>query len=234
MPYFIDHELSFPHPSLADDNGLLAVGGDLSIERVLLAYQNGIFPWYEHEDMIFWFAPEPRWVIFPVQLQVHKSMRSIFNQGKFNYTLDTCFGEVVKHCATSWHRNHEGTWITENFYDAYCELHDLGIAHSVEVWEKDSLVGGLYGLSLGKIFFGESMFSIRPNASKAGLITLVRALERSGFWLVDCQLHTPHLESLGACPIAREKFSDFLFRNQYEKTMKGNWTFTASGCISTQ
>lgn len=220
---------SFPHASLAEDSGLLAVGGDLSEARLLMAYCNGIFPWFQEGSDFFWYSPDPRFVLFPDELKVHKSMRSIFNQGKFRVSLDTCFEDVMRACATTERHPHDGTWITDDFVAGYNKLHQHGLAHSVEVWQGDELVGGLYGVSVGKIFFGESMFSRVPNASKAGFITLVRALEKSGFWFVDCQVETEHLCSLGAKGIPRATYLEYLEKNAYQKTLAGNWRLTPNG-----
>lgn len=231
MPVFWlnDHEMAFPHPSLAEPGGLLAVGGDLTPERLVLAYRNGIFPWFEDGGSFFWYSPDPRFVLFPAELIVHKSMRSVFNQHKFTYTLDTCFEQVIRACALTPREGQDGSWISEAFIEGYTELHRQGLAHSLEVWQNGQLAGGLYGLALGRIFFGESMFARAPNASKAGFITLVRALQRSGFWLIDCQQHTQHLESLGARGISRELFLDYLSRNVYERTLVGTWAFSEGG-----
>lgn len=228
MPVFWlnEREMAFPHPSLAEPGGLLAVGGDLSPERLVLAYRNGIFPWFEDEGSFFWYAPDPRFVLFPAELKVHKSMRSIFNRGKFRYTIDTCFEDVIRACALVARNGQDGSWISESFIEGYTELHRQGLAHSVEVWQGNTLVGGLYGLALGRIFFGESMFSREPNASKAGFITLVQALQTLGFWLIDCQQQTAHLESLGARGISRELFLEYLSKNSYERTLIGKWTFS--------
>lgn len=227
MPVFWinDHELVFPHPALAEPGGLLAVGGDLRPDRLVLAYRNGIFPWFEEEGSFFWYSPDPRFVLFPHELRVHKSMRSIFNQHKFEYTLDTCFERVIRSCAHTTRAGQEGSWIADSFVDGYTELHRQGLAHSVEVWQSGELVGGLYGLALGQVFFGESMFSLAPNASKAGFITLVRALERSGFTLIDCQQETLHLASLGARNISRQLFLEMLHQNAYKRTLVGKWRF---------
>ena len=203
---------------------MLAIGGDLSESRMLMAYCNGIFPWFQEDGDFFWYSPDPRFVLFPKDLKVHKSMRSIFNQGKFRVTLDTCFEDVMRGCATVSRRPYDGTWITQDFIDGYTELFEKGLAHSVEVWQDDELVGGLYGLSIGKIFFGESMFARVPNASKAGFITLVRALEKQDFWLVDCQVETEHLVSLGAHGIPRTEYLDILEKNAYQRTLTGAWT----------
>jgi len=227
MPVFWinEHELVFPHPALAEPGGLLAVGGDLRPDRLVLAYRNGIFPWFEEEGSFFWYSPDPRFVLFPHELKVHKSMRSIFNQHKFEYTLDTCFERVIRSCAHTTRSGQEGSWIADSFVDGYTELHRQGLAHSVEVWQSGELVGGLYGLALGQVFFGESMFSLAPNASKAGFITLVRALERTGFTLIDCQQETLHLASLGAHNISRHKFLELLHQNAYKRTLVGKWRF---------
>lgn len=235
MPVFWlnDTEPTFPHPSLAEPGGLLAIGGDLSMERLLLAYRNGIFPWFEEDGYFYWYAPDPRWVLFPTELRVHKSMRSIFNGKKFRYTLDTCFEQVILACAeTPRGGGQEGSWITGAFAAGYTRLHEQGVAHSIEVWQGEELVGGLYGIALGKIFYGESMFTRVPNASKAGFITLVRALERAGFWLIDCQQQTSHLESLGARGISRELFMEYLAKNIYEKTPVGKWAFDEKNGIT--
>lgn len=227
MPVFWlnNNDLTFPHPSLAEPGGLLAVGADLATERLILAYRNGIFPWFEEEGQFYWYAPDPRWVLFPGELRVHKSMRSIFNRQKFRYTLDTCFRDVMHACAETPRDGYEGSWITPAFVESYSQLHEQGVAHSMEVWQDEALVGGLYGVALGKIFYGESMFTRVPNASKAGFITLVRALQRAGFWLIDCQQQTRHLESLGARGISRELFLEYLAKNIYEKTLVGKWVF---------
>ncbi len=218
-----EHELSFPHPAMAEPSGLLAVGGDLSPDRLVLAYRNGIFPWFEAEGNFYWYSPDPRFVLFPKELNVHKSMRSVFNQGKFEYSLDTCFEQVIRTCAESPRNAQDGSWISEAFIEGYTELHRQGVAHSMEVWSGGKLVGGLYGLALGRIFFGESMFSRQANASKAGFITLVRALQAAGFWMVDCQQQTQHLQSLGARSIQRELFLDYLVKNAYERSLVGFW-----------
>ena len=212
---------------------MLAISTDLHEDRTLMAYANGMFPWFEDGGHYFWFSPDPRFVLFPKELRVHKSMRSIFNQGKFRYSLDTCFEAVMEACA-SVPRNEPGpdsTWINEQFIQTYTTLHERGLAHSVEVWEDEKLVGGLYGISIGKIFYGESMFARVQNASKAGFITLVRALEKSGFWLVDCQVETPHLVSLGAQGIPRTAFYEYLNQNAYEKTLVGKWRLSEDGIL---
>lgn len=231
MPVFwlSDKDYTFPHPALAEPGGLLAVGGDLHPERLITAYRNGIFPWFEEDGQYYWYAPSPRCVLFPKELVVHKSMRSIFNQHKFHYTLDTAFQQVMESCSSTPREGQEGSWISPSFVAAYTELHRLGLAHSVEVWSGEVLVGGLYGLAIGRIFYGESMFAHASNASKAGFIALVRALDRAGYRLIDCQQTTRHLTALGARPIDGEHFQEYLSANVYEKTMQGKWRFNASG-----
>ena len=224
-----DHEISFPNPTFAERNGLLAVGGDLHPDRILTAYQFGIFPWFEEDGLYYWYSPDPRCVLFPDELIVHKSMRSIFNGHKFQYTLDTHFREVMEACAGVPRYGEHGSWITPGFIDAYTNLHEAGVAHSVEVWQDDALAGGLYGLSIGKVFFGESMFSRQPNASKAGFITLTRALQQAGYWLIDCQQETQHLKTLGARTITRSRFLDYLEKNRFHKTLIGKWRFGEQG-----
>ncbi len=235
MPVFwlSDHDLTFPHPSLAEPGGLLAVGGDMSAERLILAYRNGIFPWFEEDGQFFWYSPDPRWVLFPPELRVQKSMRSIFNRHKFRYTLDTAFDQVIRACSETPRGGQDGSWITESFVEGYTRLHEQGVAHSMEVWQDGVLAGGLYGIALGKIFYGESMFSRAPNASKAGFITLTQALERAGFWLIDCQQQTAHLESLGARGISRQLFLEYLAKNVFERSLLGKWVLDGEKEIQT-
>ncbi|MEO7175143.1 MAG: leucyl/phenylalanyl-tRNA--protein transferase [Saprospiraceae bacterium] len=203
----------FPHPSLADSDGILAIGGDLSEERLLLAYQFGIFPWYNPEDPIIWWAPDPRCVLIPSELHVPKSMRSLFNQPKWTLTYDQCFTRVMESCQLIPRNSIISSWIQEPMIEAYSALHRSGWAHSVEVWNGDELVGGLYGVAMGRVFFGESMFSQVPNASKYGFISMVRALESLGYQLIDCQQRTQHLLFLGAKTIPREEFLQVLRSN---------------------
>ncbi|MFT5262445.1 MAG: leucyl/phenylalanyl-tRNA--protein transferase [Polaribacter sp.] len=219
-----DH-LQFPPPELADNNGMLAVGGDLSPERLLLAYRQGIFPWFNPEDPIVWWSPDPRFVLYPDDLKVHKSMRPYFNQQKFRVTYDQNFETVMRHCQEARRKGqYGGTWITESMLEAYVNLHELGYAHSVEVWEREILVGGLYGLALGKVFFGESMFAKASNASKFGFISLVQGLTKEGYNLIDCQQQTKHLASLGAKAISRKLFMETLRQNEMEVWTKGKWS----------
>lgn len=224
MPFFwlSENKLAFPSPMLARPDGLLAAGGDLSPERLLLAYQSGIFPWFNADDPILWWSPDPRMVLFPDELVVSKSMRPYFNQNKFGLTCDQAFRQVMHHCQAP-RSSDGGTWITESMMEAYCKLHDLGFAHSVEVWQDGAMVGGLYGIALGKVFFGESMFATVSNASKFGFIALVKKLHSLGFWLIDCQQQTAHLGSLGARPISRKDFLQILEENAQAPTLRGNW-----------
>lgn len=223
-----DNYQLFPHPSEAESNGLIAVSRDLHEQRLIGAYANGLFPWFEEDGYFYWYTPDPRWVLKPADLCIHKSMRSVFNQHKFRYTFDTAFEQVMQGCAeTPRYGGQSGTWITTAFCDAYTSLHREGLAHSVEVWQDEELVGGLYGISLGKMFFGESMFARVTNASKAGFITLVKALEKAGYWLIDCQQQTAHLESLGARGISRELFYEYLLKNVYERTVAGRWHYAS-------
>jgi leucyl/phenylalanyl-tRNA--protein transferase len=213
----------FPPPSLASEEGILAVGGDLSPERLLNAYREGIFPWFNEGEPIAWWSPDPRMVLFPPELKVSRSMRPYFNQQKFRVTFDQNFAAVIGNCQAPRNKQWGGTWITHDMVEAYCQLHKMGFAHSVEVWQGSELVGGLYGISLGKCFYGESMFTLVSNASKFGFIYLVKKLETLGFWLVDCQQQTPHLQSLGARPIRREDFLRILQKNGSQETLVGSW-----------
>lgn len=227
MPVFRlpEDEIAFPHPELADPNGILAVGGDLSPERLLLAYEWGIFPWFNPNEPILWWSPDPRFVLFPDELRISKSMRPYFNQRKFEVTFDKEFEHVIRACQQiKRDKQLGGTWITEDMVQAYCKLHELGYAHSVEVWQEGELVGGLYGISLGKVFFGESMFTTVSNASKFGFISLVRQLKAWDFKLIDCQQKTRHLASLGARSVDRALFLEYLERNAMEETLVGKWT----------
>jgi len=204
---------------------MLAVGGDLSPERLLLAYQAGIFPWYDPRDEILWWSPDPRFVLYPSELKVARSMRPYFNQNKFRLSVDRHFERVMRLCGESPRPGQSfGTWISEDMIAGYTQLHVLGYAHSVEVWQGEELVGGLYGIALGRCFFGESMFTRVSNASKFGFISLVRRLEQLDYHLIDCQQQTGHLASLGARPVRRRVFLDFLKKNQEYPTHRGSWT----------
>lgn len=208
MPLFaLDQELIFPPVGLAEPDGLLAIGGDLSTERLLLAYRNGIFPWYEGRH-ILWWSPDPRFVLFPDELKVSKSMRQLIRRDTLSFTTNKAFNEVIANCKSISRRGQDGTWITEEVREAYGRLHELGHAHSAETWLNGELVGGLYGIRLGKAFFGESMFSKYSNASKYAFISYVEQLRSEGVELIDCQVYTEHLESMGARMIPREDFID--------------------------
>lgn len=210
--YFLDSSLFFPPVELADSQGLLAVGGDLSVERLKLAYNSGIFPWYGDSQPILWWSPDPRMVLFPEKLKVSKSMKQVIRKNQFRISFNEDFKGVVNACAEIERADQDGTWITGEMKKAYLSLHLQGLGHSVEVWENERLVGGIYGIYLRskKVFCGESMFSKVSNASKLGLISLVRELQKDGVRLIDCQIHTPHLESLGAQEIPRQEFLKYL------------------------
>jgi len=203
----------FPPISDANSNGLLAIGADLSPNRLILAYQLGIFPWFSQDEPIMWYSPDPRFVLFPEDLIISKSMRTYFNGNKFQVSFDSNFKEVIIMCSSIFRKGQWGTWITDDMIKAYIKLHELGCAHSVEVWKENNLVGGLYGISIGKIFFGESMFTLVPNASKFGFISLVKKLMNENYYLVDCQQKTEHLVSLGAKGIDRCDFKSYLDLN---------------------
>ncbi len=203
--FALDKELLFPPVHLAEPDGLLAVGGDLSTERLLLAYRNGIFPWYEGEH-ILWWCPDPRFILVPSKLKVSKSMRQLMKKNIFRFTTNTAFEEVINNCKSISRRGQDGTWITNEIKEAYIRLHREGYAHSAEAWLGDELVGGLYGVRLGKVFFGESMFSKVSNASKFAFISYIEQLTKEGVQLIDCQVYTEHLESLGARMMSRTTF----------------------------
>jgi leucyl/phenylalanyl-tRNA--protein transferase len=210
---FLDDELWFPPVEEALSDGLLAVGGDLSTDRLLLAYRNGIFPWFNEDELPQWWSPDPRFVLFPDELKVSKSMQKVIDKGKFEFTINTAFEQVIYNCATAKRKGMYGTWISEDMMEAYATLHKLGYACSAETWKDGALVGGLYGVLLGKVFFGESMFSTADNASKYAFILWVQALKQMGVVVIDCQVYTAHLESLGARMIRRKDFVDILRKN---------------------
>lgn len=213
-----------PHLALSEPNGLLAVGGDLSPERILAAYHQGIFPWFNPGDPILWWSPSPRTIIYPGQLHISKSLRKVLRAGTYKVTFDHCFSDVMRACAEP--RSYsDGTWISEDIIAGYTALHERGFAHSVEVWQDQELVGGLYGMALGKVFFGESMFSRADNASKVGFAHLVRQLIAWDFQLIDCQVANDHLFTLGAVEITREEFQQLLLNFIYKKTnYPVNWS----------
>jgi leucyl/phenylalanyl-tRNA---protein transferase len=224
-------EFQFPPAELASHEGLLAVGGDLRPRRLLEAYRRGIFPWYNEGQPILWWSPDPRAVLFPERLNISRSLRKTLRSKKFRVTMDERFDEVIRACAGPRRHNADsGTWITRAMRDAYCELHRLGYAHSVETWHADRLVGGLYGVALGAAFFGESMFSQMPDASKVALVHAVAQLQRWGYALVDCQLSSPHLERMGAQTIPRDEYLALLRAALGRRVHDGRWHFdTAHG-----
>ena len=224
MPVFeLTDEITFPPPELAEDNGLLAIGGDLSEPRILLAYSMGIFPWYSEEDPLLWWSPDPRLVLFPKELKLSRSLRQIIKKKTFRVTLDTAFKQVIRTCAEVHNNEAGGTWITEEMIGSYTALHRSGYAHSVECWLGDELAGGLYGISLGSAFFGESMFAKKSNASKVAFTALVGQLMKWNFDLIDCQVTTPHLMSLGARDIRRSGFLELLKNALIKPTTRGKW-----------
>ncbi|MCF6307153.1 MAG: leucyl/phenylalanyl-tRNA--protein transferase [Flavobacteriaceae bacterium] len=205
---YLSHSIWFPKPEEADQYGLLAVGGDLSVKRLMHAYRSGIFPWFEEDQPILWWSPNPRMVLFPENFKVSKSLQKTIAKNKYQVTFNTNFSEVIKNCSQINRKGQQGTWITENMKDAYSLLHKLGFVVSVEVWFKNELVGGLYGIDLPdkKVFCGESMFNKMSDASKVGFYYLIEKLKTKGYHLIDCQMYTAHLESLGAEEITREVF----------------------------
>jgi leucyl/phenylalanyl-tRNA---protein transferase len=230
MPVLLlDDRLAFPPVEYAED-GLLAVGGDLRPERLVLAYASGIFPWYGEGQPILWHSPDPRTVLLAGRLHVPRSLEKTMRKEPYELTLDRAFGRVIKACADVSRPDQAGTWITRAMRRAYAELHRRGVAHSVEAWSGGRLVGGLYGVSLGGAFFGESMFAVSPDASKIAFASLVRQLERWGIALIDCQVHTPHLARFGAQEWPRERYLAELARALERPTRKGPWLFDeASG-----
>jgi len=224
MPVFqLDETISFPPPQLAREDGLLAVGGDLSPERLLLAYQLGIFPWYSPGEPVLWWSPDPRLVLFPDDFHLSRSLTRTIRAGVFNVTFDRDFPGVIRNCAEVRTASGEGTWIDEEMIAAYCRLHELGYAHSVECWQDTKLVGGLYGIALGGVFFGESMFSLAPDSSKVALAALVERLVYWEFDMIDCQVGTEHLKSLGAGEISGAEFWERLSLSVAKPTLQGNW-----------
>jgi len=219
-------DLRFPPVELASPEGLLAVGGDLRAERLLQAYRHGVFPWYSEGQPILWWSPDPRAVLYPPRLRVSRSLAKAIRRERFRVTLDRAFTDVIRRCATTRRQqDSHGTWITPEMHDAYARLHRLGYAHSCEAWLDDRLVGGLYGVALGSIFFGESMFSLETDASKVAFVRLVRQLARWGFVLIDCQIRSDHLERLGAECIPRLRFIDELHQSLEHTDRRGAWHF---------
>jgi leucyl/phenylalanyl-tRNA--protein transferase len=223
--YRLTESLSFPPPEAAEPSGLLAIGGDLGSERLLLAYATGIFPWYEEGLPILWHSPDPRMVLLPEELRVSRSLRKAMRDRNFEIRLDADFEAVIRACAHAPRDGQDGTWITDEMIDGYRRLHELGYAHSVEAWSDAELVGGLYGVSLGGCFFGESMFATRTDASKVAFVTLVEQLERWQFELIDCQVHTDHLARFGATEWPRSRFLSVLEEALAKQTRRGRWQF---------
>jgi leucyl/phenylalanyl-tRNA--protein transferase len=213
----------FPEATLSGEDGLLAVGGNLEVPVLLEAYSKGIFPWYSEGSPILWWSPDPRMVLFPDRLKVSGSLGRTIRKGDFEIRMDSCFPEVIRHCSKVVRPGQEDTWITEDMIGAYILLHEEGYAHSVEVFSGRELVGGLYGISLGSAFFGESMFHLRSDASKVALYHLVQFAMRNRFDLIDTQQSTPHLKSLGAEEVPRNRFMDLLQKAMAKKTIKGSW-----------
>ena len=206
----LTNEIIFPSVDLAYENGLVAVGGDLSVERLLLAYKNGIFPWYNEDEPIQWWSLDPRCVLFPSKLKISKSMKQVLQNGRFRFTSNKAFEQVIVACKTVTRKDELGTWINNDIVDAYTKMHQLGYAISGEAWHEGKLVGGLYGIKIGKVFFGESMFSTQSNASKFAFINLIQKLQLQGLELIDCQMKTDHMISLGAEMITRSSFGKLL------------------------
>ncbi|GAB4369498.1 MAG: leucyl/phenylalanyl-tRNA--protein transferase [Spirochaetales bacterium] len=224
FPYLSEDEtFPFPSPHTATREGIVAMGGNLSPGMLLSAYSQGIFPWYSEDSPILWWSPDPRFVLFPEELHVPESLEKVLRKKTFTFTLDTRFIDVITACSRTPRPNQEGTWITDEMIEAYGELHRLGYAHSLEVYRDDRLVGGLYGVSLGSTFFGESMFSWEPNASKAGLVVLVSFLKKKGFRLIDSQVYTDHMARFGARNISRQEYLVILKETLQGRTWKGSW-----------
>ncbi|MGK0499987.1 MAG: leucyl/phenylalanyl-tRNA--protein transferase [Oceanicoccus sp.] len=231
IPWLDSADYSFPatQSALADPNGLLAVGGDLSVERLLAAYRQGIFPWYEEPQPILWWSPSPRAVLYPDNIYISKSLAKRLKRQQYSVTADQAFSQVMQHCGTVPRFDQDGTWINDQMLMAYQRLHELGKAHSLEVWQNGQLVGGLYGIALGNIFFGESMFSLATDASKVALVFLSIQLKQWGFVAIDCQVSNPHLSSMGAQEIDRVEFDSLLKHNvDYPqlRSWAGNWPYS--------
>ncbi|MGE4518582.1 MAG: leucyl/phenylalanyl-tRNA--protein transferase [Desulfobacteraceae bacterium] len=227
MPVFeLTSRISFPPPEFAEKSGLLAMGGGLEPERIIAAYKMGIFPWFDESCPYLWWSPDPRMVLFTKNLHISKSLNKTIRKNKFSVSLDKSFEYIIKMCAASRTENNEETWITGEMEEAYITLHKMGYAHSVEVWNKDKIAGGLYGVSIGRIFFGESMFTLEADASKTGFVYLVRQLEKWDFPIIDCQVRTDNLERFGAREIPRKNFLKYLEELADEKkSLPGKWVF---------
>ncbi len=225
MPIFqlLDDTHLFPHPEFAEENGLLAVGGDLCPERLIRAYQLGIFPWFSEGDPILWWFTSPRLVLFPDKIHIPRRLARFIRKSHFSVSYDTAFEQVIGSCASIRKEREEETWITDEMKSAYTRLHHMGYAHSVECWKNNTLVGGLYGVSLGRIFFGESMFSYETNASKVAFVALARLLQQKNYKIIDCQMTTSHLLQFGACEIDGKLFSQYLQRYITTLSPEGHW-----------
>jgi leucyl/phenylalanyl-tRNA--protein transferase len=225
LPWLNPNALDFPPPdsALTDPDGLLAAGGDLSTERLIAAYKTGIFPWYSEDQPILWWSPDPRCALKPGAVHSSRSLKKFIRKTALTLTFDNAFERVISHCSRL--ESEEGTWITDEMYEAYLQLHDLGVAHSIEVSIDDELVGGLYGLAIGRCFFGESMFSVRPNASKVAFSALCRQLQRWNYSLVDCQVENSHLLSMGATSLPRQEFLSILKDNVDQQANHDRWEF---------
>jgi len=223
--FLLSDNIDFPPPQLATKDGLLAVGGDLSKERLILAYRMGIFPWFSDGDPILWWSPDPRLVLYPSEIKISRTLQKIIKKNVFSVTLDTAFDAVITQCAQIRLQQNQGTWIVKDMIDAYCKLHSAGYAHSMEVWQQEELAGGIYGVSLGKCFFGESMFSRVSNASNVALVKLAKYLSELSFDLIDCQVPTEHLIRFGARKIPRKLFLNQLEISLNAPTQKGKWIY---------
>ena len=224
MPLFrLSKRLDFPPAWLARSDGLLCIGGDLTPERLLLAYENGIFPWFSKDEPILWWSPDPRLILFPKNIRISKSLNKKIKKNIYSVTMDKAFEKTIRSCAKPRKNGHEGTWLVDEMVDSYIKLHTLGYAHSIETWRKNKLVGGLYGVCLGKSFFGESMFSFESDASKIALVALSNHLEKQDFDLIDCQVTTNHLLSMGAIEIARNAFLDLILESVKKKEGVNIW-----------
>ena len=225
VPHISEYFFAFPNPRYADDGGLLAFGGDLSPKRLLIAYQQGIFPWFSEGEPILWWSPNPRLLLFPEAFKLRKSFRRILRSGKFEVTFDNHFDKVIAHCATVKRKEQDATWILSSMIEAYSELHKEGYAHSVEVYLEGNLVGGLYGVAYGKAFFGESMFSLVPDASKVAFKALSDVLGMRGYDFIDCQMKTDHMIGLGAQVVDRDDFLDMLDITVQKPSDIGSWEY---------
>lgn len=224
MPVFqLNDSIMFPSALLANEDGLLAIGGKLQEDWLLTAYAQGLFPWFNAGDPILWWSPDPRCVLIPSEVKVQKSMKPILNRSDLEFKLDNDFEQVIENCSMIPRLNQPGTWLTEEMKKAYSGLHDVGMAHSAEIWKNDTMIGGLYGVSIGGVFFGESMFSLEPNMSKLALIRLCGWLQERNFLMIDCQIYSSHLERMGAIMVDRIHFLEALNQGLSLKTLKGKW-----------